>query len=221
MENNKDVREFENTVISIRGNSLRCKNSVFSIHNIVSMTFDTVQRVKDKPDGIDGWLSFAKNTFKYFLFGVAVLILLIVLEKNDFSTDRLIAMLANLVGVSTTDMGEYFQLFIGSVGLAFLASIASFVIGKLWGWIYESNKYYYLQGLRVVFVNNMTLYFIGNNNSNFIEDTLRGIESFIAEPSQNASREMVINFSNNSVNIDEVSNSNVVGGNVGGGLHNG
>lgn len=221
MENSTDVREFENQIISIRGNSLRCKNSVYSIHNIVSMTFDTVQRVKTRPDGIDGWLSFAKNAFKYFLFGIVVWILVLVLEYNDFTNEELIAWLANLFGAAMSDMRDYFGAFFGTIVLAFFASIASLIIGKIWEWFYEANKYYYVHGLRVIFVNNMTLYFIGNNDSNFIEDTLRGIESFIAEPSQNGTREMVVNFSNNSVNIDEVSNSNVVGGNVSGGLHNG
>ncbi|MCI5131571.1 MAG: hypothetical protein D3904_08605 [Candidatus Electrothrix sp. EH2] len=42
--NDNDIREVQNALVTIKGNALRCQNSIFSIHNIVSLTFDSVAK---------------------------------------------------------------------------------------------------------------------------------------------------------------------------------
>lgn len=219
---NEDVREFENALISIRGNSLRYKNSVFSLHNIVSLTFDSVRRERTKPYDITEYYGYSKWWVKYFFFTtIATIAFVSFAEMGFYSAKGIESWLIDTFELRPSTLKAVLQYFFISVALALPMSILTFLIAKYKSWSYNSYRYYYVNGLRIIFVNNMILYFIGNNDSGFIEDTLRGIESFIAEPMGSTSKAMSINFSDNSIKIDEVSNSNVVGGNVSGGIYSG
>ena len=220
MNANNDIREFSNALVIIKGNAMRHANSVYSIKNIVSMTFDSIRKEIPEPDSINDKYRWSKFFFKYFIYSLMFIITLIVLHFNtEFDIDKTIDLTRKYIGINYSEMVDYIRFFLLITPISFALSVLLFIIATLSKW--NHSPYYYIHGLRIIFVNNTTLYFVANSDTGFIKDTLKGLERFISNPSFRDNNEMVINFSNRSVNIKEVKDSNVIGGDVEGNISNG
>lgn len=95
------------------------------------------------------------------------------------------------------------------------------IFSRLIKYCYLLNRYYYVDGLKIVFVNNLTLVLISRANTGFIRETIGHLENFISNPKYSQNNELVINFSDRSINIKEAISSNIIGGNVQGEVKNG
>ncbi|CAK8712557.1 MAG: hypothetical protein CDV28_10913 [Candidatus Electronema aureum] len=66
---NLEVKEFRNALVTIKGNALRCGDSIYSIHNIVSLNFGSFK----KEAGVEIFqVGYFELIIKYFLFMVLV-----------------------------------------------------------------------------------------------------------------------------------------------------
>jgi hypothetical protein len=75
--------------------------------------------------------------------------------------------------------------------------------------------------LKIVFVNNLSLFFVSDADNGFIKQTIDQLYSFIARPERASKNELIINFSDSSINIKEAVGSNIIGGSVQGDVTNG
>ncbi len=199
---------------------MRCENSVYSIMNIVSVTFDSIRKENPEPQSIQDNYDRGKLFFKFFLFVCAILIILVVWEANDrTSINVIIDWLRSESGLNEKEFRDLLMFLLLAIPASLLISIL-FLVRATWSrWTHVD--YYDIHGLRVIFVNNLTLYFVSRSDSGFIKETIDGLEEFISNPAYRERNEMIVNFSDRSVNINEVKNSNVVGGDVQGDVSNG
>lgn len=220
MSANNDIKEFRNALITIKGNAMRHGNSVYSIKNIVSMTFEFMRKEIPEPSSIKEKYEWSKFFFKYFIYSLVFLLILLILDVSiGMDIGKIIEWVSNNFHIRDEDIRIYFGFFGLSIKFSFFISVFIFILAEFSRW--NHTKYNDIHGLRVTFVNNSTLYFLASSHTGFIEETLKGLEEFISDSGFRDSNEMVINFSNRSVNIKEVKNSNVVGGDVQGNVSNG
>lgn len=205
---NNDIREVENALVTIKGNALRCGDNIYSIRTIVSLMFESIKKEKKRPDSIGIVGFFAKLLIRYFLLA---LVLLIAFQLLDY---------LSLIDISSFEEPIKVN-FVGSIFISLLLSWICFGIEDSLKTSYEKNKYHYTHGLRVVFINNLTLFLVSRAETGFIEETIKYLELFISNPEYSRKRELVINFSDRSVNIKKADNSNIIGGNVEGNVTNG
>ncbi|MCI5131570.1 MAG: hypothetical protein D3904_08600 [Candidatus Electrothrix sp. EH2] len=88
-------------------------------------------------------------------------------------------------------------------------------------WRRKSNKKYTVTyGVKIIFVNNSSLFLISKTDG-FVKDAVDYLYSFIAKSEHTSKKELIINFSDSSINIKEAVGSNIIGGNVEGNVTNG
>ncbi len=205
---NSEMKEFQNALVTIRGNALRCGNSIYSINNIVLVTFESVQKENEKhPDA---------NGIKYNFFALILFSLLLSVALFFFREASFVKKLHEITSIDIEGAVTIFCIlsFMFSIGAVFA------MIEVLWGRL-TIDRYYFIDGLRIVFSNNINLFLISRTNTGFIKETICHLEKFISNPVYSQNNELVINFSDSSINIKEAVGSNIIGGIVQGDVTNG
>lgn len=195
---NSEVKELHNALITIKGNALRCGDSIYSIHNIVSITFDSVRKENECPAYVKN-ISYLYGFFSFYCLLILVLIFLI----DKVYIDKYIEYVAWSAGASFLLVG-------------ILSPFHDNAQKK-----YEKNRYYFTDGLRIIFINNSSLFLVSNSTTGFIKETVDRLYSFISNPELTSKNELTINFSDSSININEAVSSNIIGGSVQGDVKNG
>ncbi|CAK8712562.1 MAG: hypothetical protein CDV28_10912 [Candidatus Electronema aureum] len=83
------------------------------------------------------------------------------------------------------------------------------------------HRYEWIDGLKIIFVNNFHLLLVSNTNTGFIKQVIDHLYLFISNTDYSNKNELIINFSDSSINIKEAVGSNIIGGNVQGDVKNG
>lgn len=83
------------------------------------------------------------------------------------------------------------------------------------------EKYTVIDGLKIIFFNNDYLFFVSNADTGFIEEIIEHLYLVIQVNGRDSRNELIINFSDSSINIKEAVGSNIIGGNVEGDVRNG
>jgi len=216
---NKNFNPIKNGTIRITGNALLYNNSVYSINNILSLTFNSVTQIRDKPEVIQN----SKNRMiLYFKMATVVLVILLI-------SLFIITNLQNNNENIFTDYGinEVIVKYIAQISIIFISFILFFyflTLVNLVLWIvtllyYNSNKKYTISGLEIKFITNYSLFFITKNSQDEIKKVVDEIYKVISLGS-NYRKEIKINFTDRSIKVDKLENSNLVGGDMRGNINN-
>ena len=207
---NSEVKEFSNALVTIKGNALRCGDSIYSIHNIVSLNFGSFK----KEDGVEIFqVGYCELIIKYFLF--MVLVGICSLFVMVFLVDGL-GLRYKFINFNNDYI---FLLWIIIIFIIF--NIKMFLYIKEQRKVRRIHRYEWIDGLKIIFVNNFQLLLVSNTNTGFIKQAIDHLYLFISNTDYSNKKELIINFSDSSINIKEAVGSNIIGGNVQGDVKNG